>query len=140
MRYAGNRQRLITKQLQGAPVGLGRQIELVVCFLYGAQADCSHYGGDNIPRRLADRYGFGIGPAGRGAVSLEMVGISQLPGSESAERQVVGVQILQGAARLGNDGFYLVQSGSERGSYGGNTSDNISGFVVRLGALQGGSL
>ena len=67
-----------------------------------------------------------------------MVGIPQLPGSGSAESQVTGMQILQGAARLGNDGFYLVLSGSQRGPYGGNTSYKVSGFVVRLGALQSG--
>ena len=39
MRFAGNRQRLITCQLQDAPVGLGRQRQLVFCFLYLTQAD-----------------------------------------------------------------------------------------------------
>jgi hypothetical protein len=33
----GSRQRLIPYQLQDAPVGLGRQIELVFCFLYFTQ-------------------------------------------------------------------------------------------------------
>ena len=40
MRFAGNRLRRITCQLQGAPVGLGRQRELVVCFLDLAQTEC----------------------------------------------------------------------------------------------------
>ena len=57
------------------------------------------------PDCLADRYGFGIGLAGRGTVSLKLIGIPQRPVRGSAERQVVGVQILQGAARLGNAWF-----------------------------------
>ena len=81
IRFAGIRRRLITNQLQDTPVGLGRQIELVFQFLYLAQAGCSQYGDEDIPGRLADRYGFGIGPAGRGTVSLEMVGKPQRPGS-----------------------------------------------------------
>jgi hypothetical protein len=44
--------------------------------------------------------------------------MSQRPCSGSADGQVVGVQILQGAARLGNDGFYIVLS------YGGSTTGN----------------
>ena len=84
------------------------------------------------------RYGFGIGLAGRGTVSLELVGKPQRPGRGSADRQVVGVQILQGAARLGNDGFCLVLSDRQRGPYGGNMSDKVSGLVVWFGALQGG--
>ena len=42
--FAGIRRSLITKQLQGAPVGLGRLIKLVFRFLYLAQAGCSQYG------------------------------------------------------------------------------------------------
>ena len=34
---------------------------------------------DDIPRCLADSDGFGIGLAGRGTVSLELVGIPQRP-------------------------------------------------------------
>jgi hypothetical protein len=58
MRFAGNRQRRITCQLQDAPVGLGRQMELVFCFLYVTQAGRSHYSYDAMPDRLADGYGF----------------------------------------------------------------------------------
>jgi hypothetical protein len=47
------------------------------------------------------------------------------------------VQILQGAARLDNDGFYIVLNDRQRGSQGGNPSDNICGSVVWFGALQG---
>ena len=38
MRFAGQWQRLITKQLQDALVGLGCQIQLVLCFLYVAES------------------------------------------------------------------------------------------------------
>jgi hypothetical protein len=136
MRYAGNWQRMITKQLQGAPVGLGCQIELVFGFLQAAQADGSRYSEDDIPRRLTNGYDFGIRPAGRGTVSLDMVGKPQFPDRRSAESQVVGMQILQSTARLGYDGFYLVLINSHRGPNGGNTSDKISGLVVWLGTLQ----
>ena len=69
IRFAGSRPRRITCQVQDAPVALGRQRELVFCFLYLAQTGCSRYGIDGIPKRLTDRYDFGIGPAGRGTVS-----------------------------------------------------------------------
>ena len=59
MRFVDNLQRLITGQLQDAPVGLGRQSELVFCFLYVAQADGRQYGGEDIPGCLAERDGFG---------------------------------------------------------------------------------
>ncbi len=135
--FAGSRPRRITCQLQDAPVALGRQRELVFCFLYLAQTGCSRYGDHDISRCLADRYDFGIGLAGRGTVSLELIGIPQRPVSGSADRQVVGVQILQGAPRLGNDGFHLVGRDSQHGPYGGNMSDKVSGFVIWLGLLQG---
>ena len=68
-----------------------------------------------------------------------MVGKPQRPDCPKAERQVVGVQILQGAARLGDHGFCLVLSERQRGPGGGNLPDQVAGLVVRLGALQGGS-
>jgi hypothetical protein len=46
MCFAGIRQRLITSQLDTAPVGLGRQIELVFCFLYAAQTIRGQYSMD----------------------------------------------------------------------------------------------
>src|SRR5207248_5383117 len=138
MRFASNPLRRITCQKEGSPVGLGRQVKPVFSFLYLAQTGCSRYGVDRIPKRLTDRNDFGIGPAGRGTVSLELIGISQRPVSGSAERQVVGAQMLQGAARLGNDGFSIVLNDSQRGPHGGNTSDKVLGPVVWFGALQCG--
>ena len=52
-----------------------------------------------------------------------------------ADRKVIGVQILQSAARLGNDGFCLVLRNGQHGPDGGNMSDKISCFVVRLVTL-----
>ena len=50
MRFAGNRQRRITCQLQDAPVGLGRQMR-AGCLLPGlAQAEGRQYGGEDMPR------------------------------------------------------------------------------------------
>ena len=86
---------MIPCQVQDALVGLGRQSELVFCFLDVAQADGRQEGKEDIPECLAERNGFGIGPAGCGTVSLELVGKPQRPVSGRAERQVVGVQILQ---------------------------------------------
>jgi hypothetical protein len=74
MRFVDNLQRLITPHLQDAPVGLGCQVELVACFLHVAQADGRQDNGEDIPGCLAESNGFGIGPAGRGTVSLEHVG------------------------------------------------------------------
>src|SRR5215510_6825048 len=110
-------------------------MELVVCFLYVAQADCRQYSGEDI---LAERYCFSIGLASRGAVSLKIVGRSKRPVSVSARGQVFGRQILQGAARLGKHGFYLVPSESQGSPGGDDLSDKMWGLVVRLGALQGG--
>ena len=84
MRIAGRWGRRITSQLQGASVGLNCQREVVFCFLYCAQADCSHHGDDGTPDRLAGGQGFGIGLPGRGTVSLEVIGISHLPCNASA--------------------------------------------------------
>ena len=83
-------------------------MKLVVGFLDVAQADGRQDGGEDIPGGLAERDGFGHGLAGRGPVALEQVGIPQRPVRVGAQRQVVGVQILQGAARLGQHGFDLV--------------------------------
>ena len=90
IRFAGNRPRWITSQKEDSPVGLGRQRQLVIGFLYLAQTECRGCRVDGIPKRLTDRYDFGIGPAGRSTVALELIGIAQRPVSGSAERQVVG--------------------------------------------------
>ena len=139
MRFVFKRLRMITCQLQATPKGLGRLIKVIFKFLYCAQADCSHYGHTDIPGRLADSYGFGIGLTGRGTVPLDLVGKPQRPDSSNAGKQVVGGQILQGAARLGDHGFWLVAGERQRGPGGGNLSNQVAGLVVRLGALQGGS-
>ena len=123
--------------MQDALVGLGCRIQLVFGFLYLTQADCSRHVNDDIAGCLADSNGFAIGPAGRATVSLELVSNPQLPDSGSADRQVIGVQILQSAVRLGNDGFHLVLSDSHQGPYGGNMPDEVAGLVVCLGTLQG---
>jgi hypothetical protein len=49
IRIAGTRGRLPTEQLQGAPVGRGRRVELVLHFLELAQADCNQTGVASIP-------------------------------------------------------------------------------------------
>src|SRR4028119_343873 len=119
------------------PVGPCRQRQLVVRFLYLTEIYRSRYSVDGIPKRLTGRYDFRIGPAGRGPVSLKLMGMPQRPGSSGADRQVLGVQILQGTARLGNDGLCIVLNDSQRGAHGGDTSNKVPGFVVRLGAVQG---
>ena len=54
-----------------------------------------------------------------------------------ADKQIVGVQVLQSPARLGNDGFDITLNESQRGSHGSNTSDKVLGTVVWLGISQG---
>jgi hypothetical protein len=94
-------------------------------------------GVDGIPKRLTGGYDFGVGPAGRGAVSLELMGVPQRPGGGDADGQVVRVQMLQGAARLGDDGFCVVLNYGQRGPQGGDTPNKVLGSVVWFGALQG---
>ena len=91
MRFAGRRLRQIACQVQDALVGLDCQIQLVVCFLDVTQADGSPYVDDDIAGCLAERDGFGIGPAGCSTVSLEEGGKPQRPESGSAGSQVAGV-------------------------------------------------
>src|SRR5439155_23161116 len=134
MGFVDNLKRLITRQLRDAPIDLCRQMELVFCFLDVAQADCRQYGGEDIPGCVTEGYGFSKGVAGCGAVSVEEIGIAQRPVSVSAGRQVAGVQILQGAARLGKHDFYLIASESQNSPGGGNSSNKVSGLVVGLGA------
>jgi len=110
MRFVFKRLRMITCQLQATPKGLGR---------------------------LAYSYGFGIGLTGRGTVPLDLVSKPQRPDSSNAGEQVVWVQILQGAARLSDHGFWLVAGESQSGPCGGNLSNQVAGLVVDLGALQG---
>src|SRR3989440_8779241 len=83
MRFVDNLKRLIPCNLQDALVGLGRRIELVVCFLYVAQADGRQDGGEDIPSCLAERDAFSIGPAGGSTISLEERGKPQCPVSGS---------------------------------------------------------
>ena len=97
----------------------------------------SRYGVDGFPNRLTGSYDFVISFPGGGTVSLKLMGMPQRPGSGAAERQVVGMQILQGTARLGNDGFCIVLNNGQRGPHGGNTSYKVSGSVVWFGAVQG---
>ena len=69
VRLGGNRLRRITCQDEDSPVGLGRQRQLVVCFLYLPQTESSRCRVDGSPKRRTDSYDFGIGPAGRDTVS-----------------------------------------------------------------------
>ena len=137
MRFVDNLKRLITRPLQHTSVGLGRQIELVVYFLYDTEGDGRQDGGEDIPRCLAERYGFSQRLAGSGAVSLQEVSKPQRPASGRAGRQVVGAQILQGAARLGAHDLWLVASEGQGSPGAGNLSQQVSRLVVQLGALHG---
>src|SRR5690348_6466345 len=123
MSFTDNLKRLITCQLQDAPVGLSRQGELVARFLNVAQAngcqDCS----EDIPRCLTERDGGSQGLAGCGMISLKDGSIPQRPVRARTESQVVGVQILQGSARLGKHRLYLVASERQRRPDSGNLPD-----------------
>jgi hypothetical protein len=86
---------------------------------------------------LSDSFGFGIGLTGRGTVPLELVSKPQRPESSTAESQVIGLQVLQGAVRLVDHGFGLVVGERQRGSYGGNLPIQVAGLVIEIGILQG---
>src|SRR5688500_4798601 len=105
-------------------------MKLVICFLNLAETERSRCSVDGIPKRLTNRYHFGIGTAGCGTVSFKLIGISQRISSGSAKRQVVGVQILQGAARLGNDSFCIVVNNSQGSTHGGDTPYNVLGLII----------
>ncbi len=108
MGFAGDRLRWIAYQLQDTPVGIGRQMSWFSASCKLPRPVVANMLTMTFPDAWLVDIGLGIGLAGRGAVSLKLVGIPQLPDSGSADRQVVGVQILQGAVRLGNDCLYLV--------------------------------
>src|SRR6185295_19715215 len=97
MGFMDNLLRLIACPLKDAPVGLGCLIELVVRFLYVAQANGRQYQGEHSSSRLTERYGFRKCLPCSGAVPLENVGISQCPVGGSAGKETVRVQIFQGA-------------------------------------------
>src|SRR5207245_8302747 len=99
------RPRRIASQFKNTAVRPCGQGQLVVCFLYLPKTQCSGDGVDGIPKRLTERYDFGKGPASCGTVAHELMGVAQRVRSGGADWQVVQTQILQGAPRLGNDGF-----------------------------------
>src|SRR5215212_2134594 len=79
MHFADDLEWLITRQLQDAPVGLRRRVELVIKLLYVSQSESRQYSGENIPGCMTERYGLSKLSAGCDAVSLEQVGIPQRP-------------------------------------------------------------
>ena len=137
--FAAPIRRFLTEQLQGAPVAFGRLIKLVVRFLYLGQAGCGQNREVNIPGRLPDSHGFAIDPAGRGTVPLELVTKPQGPRSSTAVWQAIGVQVLEGAARLNDRGVWVVPEDRQSGSDTGNLSDQVAGVVIRTGILPNGS-
>src|SRR5437868_6915192 len=108
MRFARNWPGRIACQEDDAPVCLGRQMEMVVHFLYLTQAEGSRCCVDRRSKGLTYRNDLGVGPSSRGTVSLEMIGMPQCKVSGSTEWQVARVQILKGTKRLGKKGVYIV--------------------------------
>src|SRR5437016_5554262 len=137
MRFGCEPRRRITDQWQHAPVGPCCQSKLVVRFLNLSQTECRRDGVDGIRKRLTQNNDFAICLAGRGPVSLELMGMAQRIGGGSADWHVVRVQMLQGAPRLGNDGTDIVLNDSQRRPYRGNAPYQISVSVVWFGAMQG---
>ena len=64
--------------------------------------------------------------------------MSQCVCRRGAHGQVVGVQILQRAARLGNDGCRIVLNDGQRGAYGSNASRKDAAPDIWFGALRQG--
>jgi len=137
MRFGREPPRRITDQCQHVPVGPCRQSKLVVRFLDLSQTECRRDGVDGIRERFTPNNDFGICLAGRGPVSLELMGMAQRIDGGSADWHVVSVQILQGAPRLGNDGIYIVLNDSQCRSYRGDAPYQVSLSVVWFAALQG---
>ena len=106
--FTGIRQRIITIQLQNTLVGLGRQVELVFCFLHSTKTECGQFGDEGMSDRLADGYGFSKSPSGRTTVSFLLVGSTQRPCTYIADRQIIGAQILQSTECLNNGCICLV--------------------------------
>src|SRR5437899_1799924 len=138
MRFGGNRPWRIASQFKNTAVRPCGQRQLVVCFLNLPQTQCRGDGVDGIRKRLTERYDFGKGPACRGTVALELMGIAERVRRGGADRQVVRAQILQGSPRLRNDGLGIVPNDGQRRPYRGNTSDEVPRPVVRFGALRQG--
>jgi hypothetical protein len=136
VRLADDLQRLIPRQAQDMPVGLGRLRELVVHLLDIAQAEGRQDGMKDIPSCLAERQALSIGPAGCGTVSQQEVSKPQRKVRVRAHRQVIGVQILQGAARLGKHGLYRVASERQCSPGGGDPSYRVPGLSVWLGVAK----
>src|SRR5829696_1757343 len=104
-------------------------MEVVICFLYLCEREGSRRGIDGIPKRLTDRYDFGIGLAGGGTVSLKLVGMPQRIRSGSADRQVIWVQIFQRATRLNKDCFYIVLNNRQGCPHGGDAPYEVFSFA-----------
>ncbi len=96
MRFHDDLQRLIAGQVQDAPVGLGRSVEVVIGFLQKAQANGGQDNGEDRARGLAERNGLGKCPAGRGALTPENVGIPLRPQRAATPNGVARMQQLQG--------------------------------------------
>ena len=67
----------ITHQLPDAPVGVGRERQLVVAFLYLAQTEHRRGRIDGISKRATtDGYDLGVGSAGVGPLPLDLMRIT----------------------------------------------------------------
>ncbi len=130
---AGDGKRQTCCLLCGVLEALDGQIELVVHLLNEAQADPSHDVVD-LFSRLAHGDGFGVRTPRLGAVSLELVGVGQLDDRGGAEREVVGVQVLEGTARLAEDGLRVVPGEGQRRPHGGDATDEVPVPIVCPGA------
>ena len=75
-------------------------------------------------------------PSSRARVMASVVGKPQCPDSSTAKRQVVGVQVLQGVARLDDRFLRLVSEERQRGPDRGNLSNQVAGLVIKVGILH----
>ena len=116
MRLRSKPLRWITHQLQHAPVGVGRERQLVVAFLYLAQTEHRRGRIDGISKRATtDGYDLGVGSAGVGPLPLDLMRISQRVRCRSPYGQVVRVQLFQGTTRLGDDDVCILLHDRQRG-------------------------
>ena len=143
MGVAGHRRRRVTGQLHRTGVSFGGQRQLQVVFLHLGQPLGGHQQDDVMTDLFADRLSLSVSLAGRRPVALQVVSIAQGPGGGGAHRQVGGVQVGQGALRLGQDRGGVVPYHGDGGADRGDVAEQVTRVRVgwlrrqdRLGGLQ----
>jgi len=100
-------------------------VEVVIHLLRLAQAAQGQLREKDVTREMTPGLQIGIDLLGGGPIPLEGMRDGHGPHGREAEGKVVGVQVLEGAARLDHDGVRLVAGDGERGPSGGDAADKV---------------